>query len=447
MQSNQKNTLLGNGRVELVNGRNFKRFVTIFVIYIFKTKLFREMKYIITYLAALFIVSGFFAQNPKVAIFDINQADNKYLKSDVRYTYYDGIVSHGNLDAIDVEKIYPFLEKNNYNSDSDTDYKKAIRIAKDLGADYILIPKLEIYKKTTYIFRNVLVDVETGEVVAKGEKTHQYNFIAYEQALDNLLADFGSKVSTTPSYDEAEKDENFSVSIKDVVFEMIYVEGGTFTMGNDSYESNKNEKPVHDVSLKSYYIGKTEVTFELFDTYCNEMSITKPYDESWGRGKHPVNNIGKQDAVGFCKWLSKKTGMNYRLPTEAEWEYAARGGSTGLPTTYAGSNSLYDYGWYDRNSEGKIHPVGLKLPNELGIYDMCGNVLEICSDWYDANYYNDSPKENPQGPAKGRKYSVRGGSFYDCVNATRITFRRFGGSGRNSCSANLTGFRIVCDTK
>lgn len=405
------------------------------------------MKKAIIIVTAFLLVTGLFAQNPKVAIFDLNQADSKYLKNDVRYTYYDGIVSYENLDAIDVEKTYHILEGEKYNSDNDTDYLEAIKIAKGLGADYVLIPKLEIYKKTTYIFRNVLIDVETAKVVAKGEKTHQYSFIAYEQAFDNLLSDFSSKVSTTPSYDEAEKNENFSVLINDIAFEMIYVEGGTFTMGSDSYESNESEKPVHDVNLKSYYIGKHEVTFELYDTYCNEINIAKPSDEGCGRGKHPVNNIGKQDAVGFCKWLSKKTGMNYRLPTEAEWEYAARGGSTGLPTTYAGSNSLYDYGWYDRNSEGKVHPVGLKLPNELGIYDMCGNVLEICSDWYDANYYNDSPKENPQGPAKGRKYSVRGGSYYDCGNSTRITYRRFGGGSRRACNSNLVGFRVVCDVK
>jgi len=404
------------------------------------------MKNITTILAALLILIEISAQNPKVAVFDVNNSDIKYLKNDVRYTYYEEVKCFGKLDAIDVEEIYPVLEAKNYNSDNDPDYSEATRIAQQFDADYVLIPKVEIYKKTTYIFRNELVDVKTGVVVAKGEKTHHYDFIAYEGALDNLLADFSSIV-TTPSYNENDSNQNFSETIADVQFEMVFVEGGDFKMGSDSYASGKNEMPIHDVTLDSYYIGKTEVTFELFDTFCKETGVSKPQTENFNRGKHPVIGIGKDDAVLFCKWLSKKTGMNYRLPTEAEWEYAAKGGASraSATTIYAGSNNLYNYGWYDVNSNGKTHPVGMKQANELGIYDMCGNVTEICSDWYDPNYYSVSEKHNPQGPNSGRKYSVRGGSHYDCANSTRITYRSFGGSGRRSCASHLTGFRIVCE--
>ena len=236
--------------------------------------------------------------------------------------------------------------------------------------------------------------------------------------------------------------------------EMILVKGGTFTMGCTSEQSDcdNDEKPTHQVTLSDFYIGKYEVTVKQFKQFVDETAYKTDADKDGGsyfwtgsawekkagvnwksdeKGivrpqseyNHPVIHVSWNDAVAYCKWLSQETGKQYRLPTEAEWEYAARGGaSTGSASTgsatgatkYAGSNNIDEVAWYNGNSNSKTHPVGLKKPNELGIYDMSGNVWEWCADWYDKGYYNNSPRNNPRGPTKGDYRVLRGGSWgYD----------------------------------
>jgi len=208
---------------------------------------------------------------------------------------------------------------------------------------------------------------------------------------------------------------------------LILVEGGTFQMGSNK---NDNEKPIHEVKLDSFYIGKYPVTFEAYDAFCAATQRDKPGDQDWGRARRPVTDVSWYDAVAYCNWLSaqqnlqqvytingKDVGVNwrakgYRLPTEAEWEYAARGGKKRNGFEYAGSNNLDEVGWYDGNSKTTPHPVGNKKANELGIHDMSGNVWEWCNDWYAA--YPASAQTNPQGPDKGSYRVFRGGSWrYD----------------------------------
>ena len=180
---------------------------------------------------------------------------------------------------------------------------------------------------------------------------------------------------------------------------MVYVEGGTFQMGSNSGASD--EKPIHTVTVSSFFMDKTEVTQAQYRKVMgNNPSHFSGCDEC------PVESVSWHDANEYAKKVGK------RLPTEAEWEYAARGGSTGSPTTYAGSNDLGALGWYSGNSGRKTHPVGQKDPNELGLYDMSGNVWEWCSDRYDSDYYKNSPKNNPKGPNSGAARVLRGGSWH-----------------------------------
>lgn len=202
----------------------------------------------------------------------------------------------------------------------------------------------------------------------------------------------------------------------------IFVEGGTFMMGsNDGYD---NEKPVHRVTVSDFYISETEVTFEQYDKFCEETGREKPSDRGWGRGIRPVINVNWHDAVAYCEWASKMTGMKIRLPYEAEWEYAARGGNKSRGYKYSGSNDIDAVAWYGGNSGVQTHPVKMKQPNELGIYDMSGNAWEWCADWYDERYYLKSPSENPKGPVNGEARVLRGGSWssygYFCRVAVRV---------------------------
>ena len=203
-----------------------------------------------------------------------------------------------------------------------------------------------------------------------------------------------------------------------VSFQMVGVEGGTFTMGataeqgSDAYEW---EKPTHQVTLFSYSIGKTEVTQALWQAVMG----TNP---SRFKGTNlPVERVSWEDCQIFIRKLNAITGKNFRLPSEAEWEFAARGGNKSRDFKYSGSNTLSNVAWYDDNSSSKTHPVATKAPNELGIYDMSGNVWEWCSDWKGA--YSSSSQYNPTGPNSGSYRVFRGGSWIRNAGYCRVSNR------------------------
>jgi len=232
-------------------------------------------------------------------------------------------------------------------------------------------------------------------------------------------------------------------SATDLGIKWILVEGGTFRMGNDNGLS-PDESPEHVVTLSSYYISATEVTFAQFDRFCDSTNRVKPKDNGWGRGTKPVINVNWNDAYDYCQWASKITGTSVRLPTEAEWEYAARGGKKTRGFTFSGSNDADVVAWYSDDSDGKTHAVGSKQPNELGIYDMTGNVWEWCADWYADDYYASSPQKDPQGPQFGQYHVLRGGSWISKAAYCHLTTRS---SLRSDYISTSNGFRVVRDVK
>lgn len=216
--------------------------------------------------------------------------------------------------------------------------------------------------------------------------------------------------------------------------EMITVQGGTFTMGD-----NAIAPPEHQVTLKTFNIAKTPITVAQYTSYCKATGHKMPEAPSWGQhDANPIVNVSWDDAVAYCDWLSVQTGKLYRLPTEAEYEYAARGGQSSKGFKYSGSQSMDVVGWYKGNSDGHAHAVATKKANELGLYDMSGNVWEWCSDWYGA--YSDAPSSNPKGPSSGYPRVLRGGSWSysatDCLIASRT-----GDSPSDTDDDN--GFRVV----
>ena len=213
----------------------------------------------------------------------------------------------------------------------------------------------------------------------------------------------------TPAFDG--KDKVFTAN--GVSFKMIAVKGGTFQMGSDDWY--EWEKPVHQVTLSDYYIGETEVTQELWSAVMGSNPSEFP-----GNMQRPVEMVSWNDCQTFISRLNELTGKIFRLPTEAQWEYAARGGNKSKGYTYSGSDAIDDVAWYCSTTQ----PVKTKAPNELGIYDMSGNVEEWCSDWYGA--YSSDAQTDPTGPATGSNRVYRGGSSEceatECRVASRFSY-------------------------
>ena len=224
---------------------------------------------------------------------------------------------------------------------------------------------------------------------------------------------------------QAEKDR----IIQNLINNMVYIQGGTFMMGATSEQGSdaeSNEKPAHQVTLSSYYIGETVVTQALWEAVMGS-------NQSFFRGSdRPVENVSWYACQEFIKRLNSMTGRHFRLPTEAEWEFAARGGNKSRGYKYSGSNTLGNVAWYVTNSDWETHPVKEKQANELGLYDMSGNVFEWCQDWY-RSYSSSSQTTSP-----GCVY--RGGSWYDNARNCRVSYRNF---DMPEISCNGIGFRLA----
>ena len=215
---------------------------------------------------------------------------------------------------------------------------------------------------------------------------------------------------------------------------MVRVEGGTFTMGatGNKKDSYKDERPAHQVTLSSFSIGKYEITQEEWQTV---MGNNPSYFKS---AKRPVENVSWNDCQEFIRKLNTMTGKRFRLPTEAEWEYAAKGGNRGNDYKYAGSNNSDFVGWYSTNSGNCSHEVGRKSSNELGLFDMTGNVLEWCQDWY--SFYSSNSQTDPTGPSSGSFRVLRGGCWDSSVYGIRVSNRV---SSKPGNSSNCLGFRLA----
>jgi formylglycine-generating enzyme required for sulfatase activity len=221
--------------------------------------------------------------------------------------------------------------------------------------------------------------------------------------------------------------------------EFILVEEGIFKMGDEFGDGFKDESPVHDVFLSNYYIGKYEVIQKEW------LQIDNDNPSSTEGNQLPVERVSWNDVNNFIEKLnSQDTKYHYRLPTEAEWEKAAKGGNHGLKTRYAGADDLFEVGFVRENSPITSSPVGMLTPNELGIYDMSGNVGEWCSDWYSNEYYAQGPTENPQGPENGDSKIIRGGSWYGTDDEARVNNRDY---EPIEFSTDIIGFRLVLELK
>ncbi len=309
----------------------------------------------------------------------------------------------------------------------------SIRIEADKSDLSILMNGKETGKKTPFVFENIIPDIDY-EIEIEGEEF-------YSDPVNIRIKERENKL------------HNPNLKHYPTIEGMIFVKGSTFKMGSNDGEAC--ERPIHSVTLSNFYIGKYEVTQKEWKeimnsnpSYFKEKKVIEKGFLGIGRVTEEVDNLPVEevrwyDAVEFCNKISRKKGLTpcysgsgknitcdfnangYRLPTEAEWEYAARGGNKSKGYIYSGSNTISNVAWYYDNSRSKTNKVGTKQPNELGIYDMSGNVWEWCNDWYDSNYYSNSPQNNPKGPSSGSYRVLRGGSLYHAGDYFCRVARRF----------------------
>lgn len=244
--------------------------------------------------------------------------------------------------------------------------------------------------------------------------------------------------------------------------QMVSVAPGCFRMGDLFGDGYFNEKPPHEVCLSGYAIGRFAVTRGQFKDFAEQSGYRTDAEKAAGcfvydgngwkkqatatwrapgfpqTDDHPAVCVSWNDAVAFTRWLSEKEGIAYRLPTEAEWEYAARSG--GRPERFSGGMDLATVAWYGDNAGDSSHPVGRKQANGLGLYDMSGNVWQWTQDRYGERFYRESPRLDPQGPAAGTNRVLRGGSWFYDISGLRVSYRDF--SSPDYCSSQV-GFRLA----
>lgn len=298
----------------------------------------------------------------------------------------------------------------------------SLNVSYDAGAKVLLDGK-ELLGTSPKIFNNVSVGAHSLLIMKDGyeSKTLDVDVVGDEIVdVQGSLTPLSTQSSNTAVSQVASIPSGTikTFTVNGVSFDMVFVEGGTFMMGNKlDYEDRKQRQ----ITLTDYYIGKTEVTQALWQAVMGS-------NPSWYKGKkRPVDSVSWNDCQEFINKLNSLTGETFSLPTEAQWEFAARGGNKNKGYMYSGSNNIDDVAWYTNNSHKyghatKSHDVGTKQPNELGAYDMSGNIEEWCSDWYAENY-NFSAQTNPTGPSMGKKRVCRGGDHFSEENACTVVWR------------------------
>ncbi len=316
-----------------------------------------------------------------------------------------------------------------------------------------------------YTFTKNTPEVENAQAI-ENQLTKATELNKLQKEADNYFRNTFDYEKAKPLYQKIlqQNPDDRTTHLKLICYEpdMVQVEGGTFEMGSNE---DKDEKPIHKVTLSSFSISRFECTVAQFAYFLNHYGSDKVktgdykgspmiYEYDWGvkqkDGKwtfdknyenHPIVYVTWFGANEYCNWLSETTGKKYRLPTEAEWEYAARGGNKSKGYQYSGSDSLSLVGWYENNigSTQETRNVGLKLPNELGIYDMSGNVWEWCADWYSSTYYSENHVNNPINFKESGYRLLRGGSWSDDASSCRVAFR---GINDPSNNRNYCGFRF-----
>ena len=403
-----------------------------------------------------------FGQKKKIALIEPrvgsgSTAVTAMEKAMIRGELRKAIVNHTGYEAFtraDIDKLMAEQDFQHTGLVSDDEIKK---IGIMSGADYICVSTLN-KTNTEFYLEAYLIHLESGTMSNTASQYGELvggklgNMLPMCQALaQGLLGEIalGTHASNYSStYSKAYSfHQDFTETAWDINMKMIWVEGGDFLMGCTSEQSDcdNDETNVRRTKVDGFYIGMLEVTQSQWEAVMGTSVYQQrnKANTSWpmrGVGPdYPMYYVSWEEAMEFCRLLSNKTGKTYTLPTEAQWEYAARGGNKADGTKYAGSNMVDVVAWYSGNSNSSTHPCGTKRANALGIYDMSGNVWEWCSDWYSSSYTS-YDTNNPTGPSSGASRVYRGGSWSSDARRCRVANR---GGDTPGSRYYFLGFRVV----
>ncbi|MDE7379332.1 MAG: formylglycine-generating enzyme family protein [Paraprevotella sp.] len=416
-----------------------------------------KMRLYLIFVALAFIspMSGQERQTKKVAILETVDKENVIpyavklmVRSKLAYAITNTPGYEG-YDRVDLSSIIGEQEFQRTGLVSDAQIKK---LGEMTGADYILVAEVAKFDNSHVIIVSKILNVESAKLEKTSDIQTATDIDAVENACRELAARLlgrvrGKTITLSNNYTgQFSSGQDFVETTADLGMKMVYVEGGDFLMGATSEQGSdgeSDEQVIRRVKLDSYYIGECEVTqaqwARIMGTSVQQQASKAGASTLRGIGPdYPMYYVSWEEAQAFCQELTRMTGRTYCLPTEAQWEYAARGGKKGDGTKYSGSWSIDAVAWYDGNSGGETHPVKNKRANGLGTYDMSGNVWEWCSDWY--GDYNVNDTNNPAGPSSGSCRVLRGGSWSNNARNCRVSFRYYNSPGyRNS----TYGFRVV----
>ena len=396
---------------------------------------------------------------------DVNYGVKTLLRQSITYaiTRTAGYEGYNRVDMAQIMGEHNF-QRTGYVSD-----EQIKKLGQMTGAAFVLIAEAANYDPTHIVVLANLVNVESGRIVNSSipivAPTDPNGMSKSCADLAKMLLNLGSapSIQNTHSYNTtSSKDtqtgyasqpapaanQDFNETAWDINMKMIWVEGGDFLMGCTSEQSDckSDEQNVRRVTVDGFYIGMLEVTQSQWEkvvgtSIFQQRNKANPDLFLTGVGPdYPMYYVSWDEAMEFCRLLSNKTGRTYTLPTEAQWEYAARGGNKNEGAKYAGSNMIDAVAWYSGNSGSSTHIVGSKRANALGIYDMSGNVWEWCKDWY-ANSYVSYDTNNPVGPSSGSSRVYRGGGWSNGASGCRVTNRSYRSPGSRDFNF---GFRVVC---
>jgi len=418
------------------------------------------MKKLLLILLSALSLTAFAQEVKKVAILEtVDKAgDVPYgVKLQVRMNLTYAISNTPGYEGFDRVDMASIMGEQNFQRTGMVSDAQIKKLGEMTGAQYVLIAEAALYDAQNIIITAKVLDVETGGVSnsappAFAGKDPEKMQEACVSLARKLLGGRSSSSTSYSSYSSSSRsygaNQDFVENAWNINMKMIWVEGGEFMMGCTSEQGGcgSDEQNVRRVTVDGFYIGMLEVTQSQWEKVVG-TSVYQQWTKAGNSGsptrgvggEYPMYCVSWEEAMEFCRLLSNKTGKTYTLPTEAQWEYAARGGKKADGTKYAGSNMIDAVAWYTDNSGSSTHPCGTKRANALGIYDMSGNVWEWCKDWYSSSYTS-YDTNNPTGPSSGSLRVSRGGCWIDNAASCRVAARCNTLPGDRNA---FLGFRVV----